>query len=380
MAEEFRAAEADGSVPPRLALDHVWVEPNGRVQVLDFPLCAARSRPGAPLVVLREAAALALEGRPRASSDGVAAPLPAHARPVMDRLFATDPPLAEFQKELAETHAHRPEVTPAVRTAHLGLEAVILGAPLAILFVLAFMIGVGLALEAEIRAEQAQRASAVLADPAERAKLGADKALEEALAGPRLQVRVNDLATRTQAEARVRRAHLFRPQRRILETLEQTAADVTGRDDGYPTEVREIVAWAGAPDSAAAGRADSPWVSGAWQTSAVFLVVLLGLVVPAAGLRGGFSLLLAGIAIVRADGRPAYRRQCAARSLVVWVPVTGLLFGSVLLQTFAPSQSYLAAGLWLVAAVLLSVYAVLAVRLPTRPPQDRIVGTYLVPV
>ena len=49
LVEEFRAAEADGSLPPRLALDHIWVEPNGRVQVLDFPLCAARYRPNAPL-------------------------------------------------------------------------------------------------------------------------------------------------------------------------------------------------------------------------------------------------------------------------------------------------------------------------------------------
>jgi len=381
LAEEFRAAEADDSVPPQLALDHVWVEPTGRVQVLDFPLCAARYRPSAPLVVLREAAALVLEGRPRASSAGVAAPLPAHARPVMDRLFAADLPLAEFQKELAETHAHRPEVTPAVRTAHLGLQAVILGAPLVLLFVVAFMIGVGLTFEAEIRAEQVQRASTVLADPAERAQfgVGADKALEEALADPRVRARVNDLAARTRAEARVRRANLFRPQRRTLETFEQTAG-VTGRDDDDPAEVREIVMWAGAAEKTAAGRADSPWTGEAWQTSVVFLMVLLGLVTLAAGLRGGFSLLLAGIAIVRADGRPAYRRQCAARALVIWFPVVGLLFGSVVLQTFAPSQSYLAAGLWLAAAVLLPAYAVIAVRLPTRPPQDRILGTYLVPV
>jgi eukaryotic-like serine/threonine-protein kinase len=35
--------------------------------------------------------------------------------------------------------------------------------------------------------------------------------------------------------------------------------------------------------------------------------------------------------------------------------------------------------LWLVALALLPVYVAIALRYPTRPPQDRIAGTYLVP-
>ena len=41
---------------------------------------------------------------------------------------------------------------------------------------------------------------------------------------------------------------------------------------------------------------------------------------------------------------------------------------------------YLAAVLWLLALALLPVYAVIALRFPARPPQDRLAGTYLVPV
>jgi eukaryotic-like serine/threonine-protein kinase len=116
-----------------------------------------------------------------------------------------------------------------------------------------------------------------------------------------------------------------------------------------------------------------------------FALVPLGLalfvaVIMAALFRGGPSMMLAGIAIVREDGRRAFRLQCALRAVLVWLPVLSLLFVSALLQTAAPRQVYLAAGLWLVAAGLLPVYAIIALRFSSRPPQDQILGTYLVPV
>ena len=75
----------------------------------------------------------------------------------------------------------------------------------------------------------------------------------------------------------------------------------------------------------------------------------------------------------------ATRRQCAIRAALVWFPVIALLFGSAALQLGAPERIYLAAGLWLLAVVLLPVYVVIALRFPTQPPQDLVTGTYLVP-
>jgi len=273
-------------------------------------------------------------------------------------------------------------VTPAVRAAHLSIQAVILAVPLATLFLLAFTSGVSLTLAADLRSEQARRTAAALADPAARAKVstGTNPALDAALANPRLLVRATDLAAQTRAEAETRRAHLLFPQRRALDAIERAAPADLERAAGDPAAVREIALWAGAPDRSAAGRASSPWGTGAAQAYPVFVVVPLGLVLLAAALRGGFSLLLAGVAVVRADGRPAYRRQCAARAALVWLPVAGLLFAATLLQVHAPQRVYPAAGLWLAAAVLLPVYTVVALRFPARPPHDRLVGTYLVPV
>ena len=112
----------------------------------------------------------------------------------------------------------------------------------------------------------------------------------------------------------------------------------------------------------------------------MFAVILLGMMGLAAVFRGGLTLVLAGIAVVRADGRTAYRRQCAVRAALVWLPVVGLLFGSTMLQAFVPQQAYLALALWAAAVALLPVYAFLALRYPSRPPHDRLIGTHLVPV
>jgi hypothetical protein len=384
LVEEFRAAEADGSLPPRLALDHIWVEPNGRLQVLDFPLCAARYRPNAPLAVLREAASLALEGHPRSSGSGVSAPLPAHAGPVLSHLFDVDISLADFQKELAETHAQRPEVTPSARAAHLGLEAVVLAPALAMLYMLVFTLSAWLSLGAELQAEFATFTSAVVADKVERSKIprtgdrSVDAELEAALANPRVQVRVNELAVRARAEAETRRASLLFPQRHMVERFESSSSLVDARKNSM-FAVREIVLWAGERDPSK-GRDDSPFGTTLPSLVTIFFVVAFGTVFFAGVFRGGLSLMLAGITIVRANGRRAFRWQCALRAALVWVPVLGLLFVSALLQVSAPQLVYLAAGLFLIAVALLPVYAVVALRFPTQPPQDRLLGTYLVPV
>jgi hypothetical protein len=96
--------------------------------------------------------------------------------------------------------------------------------------------------------------------------------------------------------------------------------------------------------------------------------------------RGGLALSLAGITLVRPDGRKAGRFRCAVRELLVWLPVTALLLASMWVQTAFPEQVALRTGLWLTAGLLLPIYVMVALRNPAHPPQDRIMGTHLVPV
>jgi hypothetical protein len=111
----------------------------------------------------------------------------------------------------------------------------------------------------------------------------------------------------------------------------------------------------------------------------VLVVIPAAWAVGAAVLRGGLSLLLTGVAVVRTDGRRATRRQCGLRAVLVWLPVAGLLVASVWVQAYHPAWRYAAAALWLAAVGLLPAYVVLALRTPARPPHDRLTGTHLVP-
>lgn len=384
LVEEFRAAEADGTSLVRLGLDQVWVEPNGRVQLLDSSLTVSADSPRStwPISLLREVASLALEGRPRASAGPVRAPLPAHAIPVLDRLFTDGgyTNVADLQRDLAETHFHRPEVTPAIRAAQLGIQAATLVVPLGVLFTITFALAPLLAYGSQKHAEYAEAAITALADPEKRAKLAARPELAEPLKHPRLEARLHELRDRKQAEADSRRPLLFRPQGFVLEQVEKHAPPDPAREAGYPSQVRDAVIWAGALDGTPRAESHSPWNSDVGPIVVTLLVIPAGLVLIAAVLRGGLAMLLAGVAIVQADGRRATRRQCAMRAAVVWSPLAALLLGAAALQIWAPGRVYLAAGLWLLAIALLPVYVVLALRFPTRSPQDRVTGTYLVPV
>ena len=110
-------------------------------------------------------------------------------------------------------------------------------------------------------------------------------------------------------------------------------------------------------------------------------------VVWAAATRGGLSLWLAGLRLVRADGRRAARWRCAWRALLVWAPFAGLLLASLAVEDWrlvegAASQdaaAWLSWGAWWLAVLLLPVYVWLALRSPHRAPHDRLAGTYLVP-
>ena len=94
---------------------------------------------------------------------------------------------------------------------------------------------------------------------------------------------------------------------------------------------------------------------------------------------GGYAFYRGGISLRRRDGRKATRFQCAFRALLVWAPVAGLLALSLTVARYFPDLPILDFGLWGAALFLPVVYAILAIRFPTRAPHDWLAGTYLVP-
>jgi hypothetical protein len=96
--------------------------------------------------------------------------------------------------------------------------------------------------------------------------------------------------------------------------------------------------------------------------------------------RGGLSWFLGGITLVQSDGRPAGRFRVLARAALVWLPVVALLAGLTWLQVVDPTAVAARVVLTIAVPVLLLAYFVVAIRYPDRPPQDQLLGTYLVPV
>ena len=134
LADELTSACAEGTLPPGLTVDQVWVQPDGRAVLVD-PLAIAaapaeaiaKSDDERALTLLRRVAALALEGGRRRLDDPSAtikSPVPIHACDLLRRLTGGadgHASVAEFQSQIQST-AHLPtEVALGQRLTQLGI-------------------------------------------------------------------------------------------------------------------------------------------------------------------------------------------------------------------------------------------------------------------
>lgn len=135
LAAELAAACDDGTLPTGLHPDQVWVEPDGRLQLVDsLGSTSAKSQGGfasnsdhaRALVLFRSVAALALEGGRRRSGDTttpIRAAVPLGARLILDRLDDADHPFATTTELCAamQAEAERPtQIGPITRLVRLG--------------------------------------------------------------------------------------------------------------------------------------------------------------------------------------------------------------------------------------------------------------------
>jgi hypothetical protein len=406
LANELIAAEADDPPLGPMCVEQVWVELNGRLQLLDFALPTGRGggpAPGAacpplaPLALMRQTASLALEGLPRDTPGPVHAPIPPHAARVTDRLFAADnpPTVAEVRRQLVENHAHAPALTAAGRAAHLSVLAVMIGPPRGLTFLLVGLMSFFLALLTISNASNAAAARVALATPEGRESLleairlqrfgppGARHEIEEAVQPEMLPHTLQRLDARTAEQAR-EEAEAFD----ALNRLERPLAERVREERVTPDELlarpqnRYAVALAVAnldPDHPR--KSDPRVVRRTMFRTVAGLVAGMPLAWAAFAFlfRGGLSMQFAGVTLVTARGRRAERWRCALRELVVWSPVVGLLLLSLFVQYQFPTWVALRGLVVLAALLLLPLYLAVALRYPTCPPHDRLVGTVLVP-
>ncbi|MFN4261152.1 MAG: protein kinase domain-containing protein [Gemmataceae bacterium] len=306
LAEELTAAIADNTLPSPLRVEQVYVQPDGRVQLLDIPLTAAVKEMSAPdlpaparaLRFLRQVAVLALESRTTEHDKPVPirAPLPVHAAAMLDRLTGVRQPYEQvepFLADLAATRQRPTEVSFSMRAAHLGLLSILLLPGLAMML----------------------------------------------------------SASRSYGFATAYLNEYFRP---VNEPVQQLTDRLT--EDASRAPIIALITING-------GIMVWPliWVLWSWLT------------------RGGWSLPLVGLQLIRRDGRRVRRLQCAWRSLVVWAPVVVLLSLAVGTDYYGPSLAWLHGPLWWLTLGWLVGYVLLALWFPARSLQDYLAGTCLVP-
>lgn len=122
LIDELVAGKADGTLPDRLEGRQIWVQPTGRILVVDIPYVASSIANGAKvdanLATLRDAARAILAAPPKKGPlPTVAAPLPVHARRLLDRLLG-EPLVTRGGKILREPYRNFDEFREVMRQTH----------------------------------------------------------------------------------------------------------------------------------------------------------------------------------------------------------------------------------------------------------------------
>lgn len=391
LADELDASQQDGTLPPTLSPEQLWLQPGGRLLLLD----CAPAVPGpveCPLDLIRQAAAVALEGAARPAGP-IRAPVPAQASELLARLMdgrlAT---LAEVRAALHEAHEHSDEIHRPTRGLQVALSSVSLAPGLLCLFglaplllLLAYVICVGDGINQRLRETRLEALrSAPTTSPENR------RAAEKKL------VRVRQGLAQLQRDREAVLASWGWFVQRRLHPLEE---HFNAEADGWVLE-RHGSGERAAPDPSMAEANDLPfgpallaleiqqtlpllWTLAAWP---IVWAVWAGLT------RGGLSLRLAGITLVDRDGRPAARWRCCLRCLLTWLPVMLLLYISMWLDLDRVARArygwtneqiqlsgWLSWHAWWLALLALPFYVLTAVLLPNRQPHDRLAGVYPVP-
>lgn len=327
LADELQDARNDGTLPRRLAIEQVWIQPDGNVQLIDFlDEAETDTKPDSPASVRTQTAgngAFAAEG-------SSTAPVDEH------EMLAF---LGEVARLALEGRRHR---HPSHRLAHAlapwhdrrsrSQEA-------------QAMRWLPVAWGRRIRAAVPESAGLILE------RLAGVRAPFESLEN--LSAELDAAASRPTEISLVRRgihlgiqAFFLLPGLLLIFLLSSPFLQTRL----FPWDLAMIVA------------IPTCWVL--WAFAA----------------RGGLSLPLAGIALVRIDGRRASRLACGWRAFLVWVAPTLLLASSRHVRETFPEATGLSLGSWFGAVLLLLFYLVLALLFRNRGPHDRLAGTLLVPL
>jgi hypothetical protein len=376
--------------PVRRDLDRLWVVDGGGAKLVDDPAMdaagvAADTQPGRDARFLLDVARTALT--PRGAPEQ---PMPLHARAFLEQLdSATPPEMASIVRALEELHDRRAEVTR-------GWRALPIVVVTALLVISALLPATGISLVLDRRASvpldfriaagglqhllRADRHPPTL-------PLHEREALEVALVS-RYRVALADARLFDEYD------HLLalRAEHRAL------AAQLLGRYPPGPGPALESSSPVLSTLEFRAARERPVSLLAGFRFFLGFLILgstaaaMVGMAA-AVTVRGAF-LRLAGLELVRRNGRRASRFRILARTVFTWSPVLISFLSLIRIgmvqarptvhvdarSLFNPLDRLARTdALWMVAILLLIAGAVAAIVRPERGIQDRLAGTWIVP-
>jgi len=378
LATELEAAEKDGSLPPVLSLDRVWITADGRAKLLDWrapglipaepelpPAPVSKDRPGR---FLGEFAAVTLAGDVEAAAKPpgeVPVLLPLHVRELLKNLPG-------FSGTEAFLVALRPLLQRVAQVTRWRRSALVIGCvAFPVLAAGAMIFGL------TMMERWVQQTPGLLELNQVLHTRWAQRFWTKNSHGPTdrqfavyIAVHYRHAITNPATWHGALSLSLIKGESRRF--AEQSIAQ-------HPAPAPEELA-----DAEAAMKNYAPDV--AWFPSArsvsflllagsAMLALYVGLpaVLAALMFRGGLVLLTAGVTFVRKDGRLASRARMFWRSLVTWSPVGLVLLGSII------SMEEKIAWPGCVAFGLVFTLTAVSVALPVRGLADRLAGTWPVP-
>jgi uncharacterized RDD family membrane protein YckC len=382
LAEELGVAEKDGSLPPVLALDRVWITREGRAKLLDFPAPGVAddtvnavnvlSPPAAAASQARrfldQVAAIALGGwaarnQPAAT---VAALIPLHAR----RFLETLPALANADNIAG---AIRPLLRRVAEVTRLRRALIVAGCvAFPLVTSLAGLLGISMMQSWHQKNPDLMALTQVLNTwrATKMPWVPKDQLPSDRLIGIYIAAHFGGVITNEPVWSGTLARMMIQPDARVFaeRSLEQYSGPKADELKEAEKRLGPLVKQAGMGNLPPVTLL-SPFIL--WF--ALLFYVGIPAVIATLLFRGGLVLLALGVTYVRRDGCRASRGRVLWRSVVAWSPMVGAV------MICGAAMAAKSVALALLSVVLVIGVTAWSLLLPGRGLQDRLAGTWPVP-
>lgn len=367
LTEELLLAEQNGTLPKPTSLEQIWVQSDGRVQLMEFPLKPTSGL--SSLEIVRQSSAVLLEGAPRATNDRrpYASPLPRHAERALAIL--NDPKgnlstLTKFDQELKAT-AHLPsKVSRPLRVIQLAILCLLSLLPWTVLFGVSAFVNLIVGLNDDVLVD-AQKNIVICREMLHAMQIG--EAWVPSDLPPDFQ---SKLENRLSAE--LAKSKEMYPGMTTFESFGIMGIVSLQVDDAtIAAQSRQLVKTSVTPVSYSNR-----------HISKIVNSTLLWPIVPAIFAflsKGLFIRLLFGMTLVRTRGGLASRRQHMVKSLLFWTPVCLINVAVVWIRVRHPEFVFAWNFLWWGSLAMIPIGIGFCLVNPDRSPLDRLARTWMVP-